>query len=418
MDRAAFASAGRWTLAVLVSAAIGAYVNSYLSRPRLQIQLHGISAEAIKPSELEQKKKIDTSADLAARVERSTWLPSFNPKSSIDDYMDTLEEIQTIASSVGPSIAEVRKDLSQWPTGQGGRDAAIAAFRFLRRYSTIFLGHIWGEVKREGVARLQPLQIDDSAPIFVPYRKDADGDFGLNIGVARLPIVWSTEVDSGDLTDELRLTAERIVQAVAYGDRDGLAAIRQEIDKILVEEASIEECRKLAEDELQRLSHWVVRATVTNAGGRPIAISPRGALYVHSKGREVQLPTGAEIIDRDIQLELEGTRTAKSRVSLEGLGSMDTKSVERSDEPIIIEGGKAVSVSLRTVRRIWELPESNSLSWLFREGSAPARIALLPLTGTATGAAAPEPAWSNDGQFTQLSFEKAFPETVEWGSSK
>jgi hypothetical protein len=414
MPGTTYRSAAKWLTTALGSALIGASVSAYLSRPRIQVQLQAFTTQAMEPTAVQRNQEIDANPDLVKLTETHRWLPTLRARMTVGDYMETLKSILEVSEVLIPTFANLRRDLAAWPSEKSGRDAAFSAFHFFRVHGDTVRPHLWGEVKRQGGRIFDPAEIDSTAQPFIRYRIDEDGDLSLNVGVMRVPFTWSTQVDFGQLRDELQSTAQYAALSVAYGDPTGLAAIRKEIDNLLVDEASMMEGKKLAESELRSLSNWVVRVTVTNSGGRPLAISPRAALYLNTRGRDVSPPSGATHLDRDIRIELEQTISVKRQVSIDGVGSTETDEVRGSEEPIIIEGGRATSIAFRSVKRIRELPDAHSLVWLFEKDPVPARLALLPLTDEIRTPAGSNPVWSGAARFAEVSFEEAFPGEVDW----
>lgn len=428
----------RWPLRLLlylagliVSGFVGVWIKAQTEKSAINIQITSITARAPNTEQLMSDKvgaalrggttspRVPVDPQLKKLTADHSWLPS--PKEeSRSDYLESLLDIQDKASTVVQGMRLLRQQFGEWPSSYEGAQLEIV-YRTMREHSELIFAHLYGETRRGAAIFSGPKPKVENLEMRFIIETDDDGDFFVNRGKLRLPIVWSTQGKGMTASGKARLkeVAERVANAVGYGIASDLQQVKKAIEKLFEEEGSTMEVISIVERELQLNSNWHVTATVANNGKDTIALDPRSMLYLQTKGRRyLDANQREQKLDANYRVGLAAVNEGKRQLTVES-ASLELSSIRPTSSPILVRGGEAVAVTFESMEFIGRDPEGTRLLSLFKSEGCPCLLAVMPLTQSKLDLKKRGPKLSSEETFREVKFDTMFADDLSvWPGRK
>ena len=421
----------RWSLrlilylgGLIVSAFVGVWINAQAEKAGLVVQVTSVTVRTPSEEQLmsdgidqllggESRESVTAEAQLKRLSAEHSWIKSPDEGSRVD-YMRSLLDIQSTANTLLARMKALRADLASWPSPDAGTQLD-AVYRILREHGEVITSHILGETDRgvvifaadkpnyELLSKRYELEVDD------------DGDFFVDSGKMRLPILWSMQRRGGAVVKTRRRdVAERLALALVYGVTQDLQDLKRSLDKMFQEEGSTIDILSLVERELQINSYWEATATIANNGKDTVALDPRTMLYLQTKDR-YYLDREKKQHRLDTNLRVGMTLVSEGKRMLEiGSGiSLEISSARVSSSPIMVRGGEAATVTFRSVAPIGQMPDGEQVLSLFKGDGCPCRLTVLPLTQSKLEFGPRRMVVSRDGTFREVKYDTLFAQELE-----
>lgn len=381
-----------YLVGIVASALVGSFVRGYLERAKPNLEVASVEVVTPSSAQLAVNAALDGLGSTGARVdglpslplldltEASTWLPAFKRGGRYGEYLVYLAATRRQAETLAAAMERLRGDLARWPTVLDAQ-AGLDVYEILRANEGLILGHLFGEARRgrqvfEGEAPPGLVQ----EPI-VDVGTDKDGDLYLDHGIRRFPVVWSVRAHTSEERDRCKALAHRLARAVRLVVKEDLARLRRELDALLSEDSQIREVLRLVDKELELASSIVLRLIIANRGKESLALDPRALLYVYTRDVDYKNGEGRPAsMAGDLRFELENVTLVSRSAMVEG-ENVEAEVVEFSRRPVVVEGGRAITVSFATRERLGALENGREFLDVFRGPGAEAIVGLRALTG-------------------------------------
>jgi hypothetical protein len=188
------------------------------------------------------------------------------------------------------------------------------------------------------------------------------------------------------MKEKCKEAAQRLAYAIAYFIASDLDQLKALLDRTLKDFDSVSEALRESEKEIERFSYWRVTVTLTNNGKDPIAVSPWATMLVQpppakdARNTNPLAPESQQAKTPPISIPVQVVEPRTVRVSA-GRGVEKEIEIEHpSQAPTVIEGGKAVSITMRSSERISSSDAGEIALRAFQGEHANVMLSLLPLT--------------------------------------
>lgn len=413
---------------LLLSAIVGGFVKIQLDKASLNVTTTSITLSAPTPEEMlanrvrvllegpEGNAGSEVNPELKKILAKSTWISSISNVTSIGEYIGELVVKETELRNISNALSILREGISEWPK-RINETSISTIYRIFRANAEIIQGHIFGQINRNHII-FNDTPVDFSVDAYVDntnYNRsdtyyylevDDDGDMFLSEGVERLPIIWSTHSNSSRSQLKLRYVAWRLVRAIQTANVADLLVIKNVIESTLIEEPSINTALKIVREELERFSYWMITASIANNGSTPVAISPNAALYIKSRGYLPKSVSSSEELNENIRIPLKLVES--TLIVIPGGEGLQVQYLRSMESPIVVEGGKALSVKFRSLERIHRQEAGGIALEIFQSGGVNAVLAIVPLTATKFSSET-KPALAEEKLFRELSGTTLLP---------
>ena len=386
-----------YTVGVVLTAVIGWWVNDYFNRADISVYLTSASidspterAQAYEASLREQQglyaygSDYPREAKLESLAEQSLWLGGVRTE-TFDDYLGKVYTVRQDAGIAREYISGLHRALARWPERLSELNLD-SVYNILRDHSEAVTGALFGEVRRGGTVFAGTAPALGGRKQFYDIAEDSDGDFYVDSGKHRLPIVWTEQCGSGQekLKQECKQTAERLAKAIAFLVIEDLTTLKSFLDKVVAEEPTLLEAFQQAQDEIERYSYWRITVTLANDGREPIAVSPWGYMIVRPPAEDKKSvnplePANMEAPATKISIPVQVVEKRVAHLT-QRQSSVEVDYEQPSDAPTVIEAGKAISVTMRSTERISSTEDGKKALLAFRKNHASVALSVLPLT--------------------------------------
>ena len=398
---------GTWFGGLMAAGLIGAAANSYFERPRLGVEVVSIGIREVDPASESEQEKVLADPEILALAAKSSWAPQFESKSSLQLYLLELRRALRDLSDAADRMSVLRESLDRWPRQIHDEESVNRIIEILWSNDDLVNEFLIRNYQEDQTVFRSPVPTYAARRPYHRVESDSQGYY-IALGRKRLQLVCQ-DAHQHSATECARFlrTAGRLAHALAFGDSADLVDFRNTLQLMLNDEVPIRTLTGRVEEELKAHSYWYVRGLITNSGKNPVSISPDASFYLNTDGRKFRdSKTGVEHeLDADIRVFLRALRAVPA--------SEGRTVLVPSDEPIVIDGGEAISVVFRSTSRIRDLKEKDLFAQFFPSPDLYGRLAILPITSHVAQIGGPsEPVLSTPTAFAQFSVAEKFPKEV------